>query len=112
MRRDVDLGGHAGPGEAEWLGGLGWRTGRPTRRRSTLLPTKLEILAEYDRLTDSGARGALLRREPSRQVSAGSIEFGMSHSAGNIAWSEPTSVGSSPSFGGSSVPHGQLGVGQ
>lgn len=35
---------------------------RPTRRRFSD-DYKLAILAEYDRLTDAGAKGALLRRE-------------------------------------------------
>jgi len=35
---------------------------RPTRRRFSD-DYKLSILAEYDRLTDAGAKGALLRRE-------------------------------------------------
>jgi transposase-like protein len=38
--------------------GDGPRAGRPKRR-----VFKLAILAEYDRLTETGARGALLRRE-------------------------------------------------
>jgi transposase len=40
----------------------GPRADRPRRRRFTAA-YKMEILAEYDRLTDSGERGALLRRE-------------------------------------------------
>lgn len=40
----------------------GPRADRPRRRRFTAA-YKLEILAEYDQLTDSGERGALLRRE-------------------------------------------------
>jgi transposase len=35
---------------------------KPTRRRFSA-EYKLAILAEYDRITDSGAKGALLRRE-------------------------------------------------
>ena len=42
--------------------GGGPRADRPKRRRFTAA-YKLEILAEYDQLTDSGERGALLRRE-------------------------------------------------
>jgi transposase len=40
----------------------GPRADRPKRRRFTAA-YKLEILAEYDKLTDPGERGALLRRE-------------------------------------------------
>jgi len=40
----------------------GPRADRPRRRRFTAA-YKMEILAEYDKLTDSAERGALLRRE-------------------------------------------------
>jgi transposase len=40
----------------------GPRADRPKRRRFTAA-YKMEILAEYDKLTDSAERGALLRRE-------------------------------------------------
>ena len=40
----------------------GSREGRPTRRRFSA-DYKLGILAEYDALSDPGAKGALLRRE-------------------------------------------------
>jgi transposase len=42
--------------------GGGPRADRPKRRRFTAA-YKLEILAEFDKLTDPGERGALLRRE-------------------------------------------------
>jgi transposase len=42
--------------------GAGPRADRPKRRKFTAA-YKLEILAEYETLTDSGERGALLRRE-------------------------------------------------
>jgi transposase len=42
--------------------GGGSRADRPKRRKFTAA-YKLEILAEYESLTDSGKRGALLRRE-------------------------------------------------
>jgi transposase len=42
--------------------GGGPRADRPQRRRFTAA-YKLEILAEFDKLTDPGERGALLRRE-------------------------------------------------
>jgi transposase len=47
-------------GEVSSAGGP--RSDRP-RRRSFTSAYKLEILTEYDRLTSSGERGALLRRE-------------------------------------------------
>jgi len=45
----------------------GPRADRPRRRRFTAA-YKMEILAEYDRLTDSGERGALLRVVASGRV--------------------------------------------
>lgn len=52
----------AGLGEDGLMGSSSPRADRPKRR--TFTPDyKLAIVAEYDALTESGARGALLRRE-------------------------------------------------
>ena len=51
------------PGQDGLVGSAGGpRADRPKRRRFTAA-YKMEILAEYDKLTDSAERGALLRRE-------------------------------------------------
>jgi transposase len=51
------------PGQDGLVGSAGGpRADRPKRRRFTAA-YKMEILAEYDKLTDPGERGALLRRE-------------------------------------------------
>jgi transposase len=54
---------------------------RPTRRKFTD-DYKLSILAEYDRLTDAGAKGALLRREG--LYSSNIVEWRRAREAGGL----------------------------
>ena len=59
---------------------------KPTRRRFTS-QYKLAILEEYDRLTEPGAKGALLRREG--RYSSHLIEWRRAREAGSLAGLAP-----------------------
>jgi transposase len=76
---------------------------RPTRRRFTA-DYKLAILAEYERLTADGAKGALLRREGLHTSQI--VEWRRARAAGRfgaVIGSEVASGGSRPAVGSAAL---------
>lgn len=67
-------------------GAVGSRADRP-RRRSFAAEYKRRILGEYDRATEAGAKGALLRREGLYYSQI--MEWRRARDAGQLAYLEP-----------------------